>query len=882
MASQDDSGDTQMTSLDSSDHDHGASGVHSLVLRLRHLLVEADHLSSVNKYLPWRYPLGSLVMAAVAAALCGLYLHVHAYVLLIGIGAVIALGMVWPKVSLLGVRGDLSFGARQAVEGTSAPIHLVVTNWLPVGAWGLRLSMSGARTDQGGPAADTVMSLAVAPALRRTEFEFEFVPEARGVYPDGPAYLGCGFPFGLWEARRRIEVSGQLIVWPRSYPLGPLPEAAASDRSREGLVSMNKAGLSGDFYGVRPYRRGDSLRRIHWGQTARHGELIICERQASACTHLQIVLALDPAEQAGRGSSGSREWAIRIGASLVECFLNQGSLVEMVIDEQVIAPGTGRAHRACLLDALARISAEEGLPLSAVLAQTVCRKFRHGLQAVITTDRGLHDVPEGLLRNHASHLIVLRTSAFETPASGGVRPLGRRVPGSRSTTPATSPTFSSSAGGRFSVPTEPKVNRHLVRLTFILTGVGTLASEVALAGPGKSLVGVVAVALTLTAWSAAVFALLGRRAKREAAPSLTTIAAAAALLGALWLFDLSRAVFALDGLPYELWLVLLLRDVGLCLAGACGIPVCLRITGGVSVALVLFSACLAEHKVIFVILAIYAVVGSYWLILLYWSLLHQKLLEGRSHRLPVVSVTVVAVIVCGVTVLAVGPRRTAGSLAELFGSSGGTQKTDLSARAGVGDGDNLARAQHAPQSTGPVDSDIFLESTERSLYDASNDRWGEPRKNREQILAKAVANQSNADLHEQSEQSRPTREFSLVRRPPQERPPPPRRLADAALYVTGKTPLHLRFLAYDRFDGANWLEPTFGNEDSGLVRGLGGWLYPPESTRAALRGLGFAQDHGRHTGCDATGPPARIRWASAWATSICPISSHGARRASCV
>ncbi len=175
---------------------------------------------------------------------------------------------------------------------------------------------------------------------------------------------------------------------------------------------MNKAGLSGDFFGVRPYVRGDALRRIHWGQTARHGELIICERQASACTHLQIVLDLDPRAHVGRGSCGSREWAIRIAASLVDCFLSQGSLVEMVLDERVIPTAMGRSHRARLLDALARVAPDQGVPLGDVLAQTACRKFRHGLQTVVTTDRGLRGVPPTLLRNHASHLIVLRTAAF--------------------------------------------------------------------------------------------------------------------------------------------------------------------------------------------------------------------------------------------------------------------------------------------------------------------------------------------------------------------------------------------------------------------------------------------------------------------------------------
>ena len=56
----------------------------------------------------------------------------------------IGLGLVWPKASLLGVRGDLSFEVRPTVEGSPARTRLVVTNWLPVGAWALRLSLGRA------------------------------------------------------------------------------------------------------------------------------------------------------------------------------------------------------------------------------------------------------------------------------------------------------------------------------------------------------------------------------------------------------------------------------------------------------------------------------------------------------------------------------------------------------------------------------------------------------------------------------------------------------------------------------------------------------------------------------------------------------------------
>ena len=40
-----------------------------------------------------------------------------------------------------------------------------------------------------------------------------------------------------------------------------------------------RKGIGQDYYGVREYVRGDSLRHIHWRSSARHGQLIVKEYQ---------------------------------------------------------------------------------------------------------------------------------------------------------------------------------------------------------------------------------------------------------------------------------------------------------------------------------------------------------------------------------------------------------------------------------------------------------------------------------------------------------------------------------------------------------------------------------------------------------------------------
>ena len=126
-----------------------------------------------------------------------------------------------------------------------------------------------------------------------------------------------------------------------------MPEAEGSHAS-DGLATRDRAGHWGDPLGVRPYRRGDPLRRVHWGLTARHGELIVRELQSNAVPRVQIVLDAHPAAHAGSGPDGSREWAIRVAASLAEGWIGQGAEVELVLDGEPgpvtrrLGPGTHR------------------------------------------------------------------------------------------------------------------------------------------------------------------------------------------------------------------------------------------------------------------------------------------------------------------------------------------------------------------------------------------------------------------------------------------------------------------------------------------------------------------------------------------------------------
>jgi uncharacterized protein (DUF58 family) len=372
-------------------------------------------------------PFGVLILAALAALVCGLFLHPQGFVLCGGVLAVIGLGIAWPVVSLRGMHGTIAFANTRVYEGEPVQVGLTLGNRLPWSAWGLAVRGGFTRAAAANdllPAA----TIASVPRRRTVRCAWSFVPTCRGVYPLAAPELTTGFPFGLWENRRLLNVETPLLVWPRTFPVGPVPLVSGYQQV-EGNVSRNQVGSHGDVLGVRPYRRGDSPRRIHWGQSARQDRLIVCELQSNARPSIQLILDADPRVHSGDGSEGSREWAIRIVASLARGWLAAGAQVGAVWNGQAIPAASGPAQLQRLLDSLAQLPGfscgeasgnvpvrpsapdQRGPALAETLASPACRGFQDGWQVVVTTDTALVKV-RSFPTDESQRWVILRAAGF--------------------------------------------------------------------------------------------------------------------------------------------------------------------------------------------------------------------------------------------------------------------------------------------------------------------------------------------------------------------------------------------------------------------------------------------------------------------------------------
>ena len=159
-------------------------------------------------------PLGVLILAALVALLCGLYLHQQGFALLGGLLLVIVLGITWPRLNLLGLRGSVGFERGRCSEGERTGAYASLSNRLPWAAYGLAIEGGFQESNQHhDDSAMSVIGIASGPAWRTIRCRWNFTPMRRGVYPLQTPHLATGFPFGLWKSKRALSSTGQLKVW---------------------------------------------------------------------------------------------------------------------------------------------------------------------------------------------------------------------------------------------------------------------------------------------------------------------------------------------------------------------------------------------------------------------------------------------------------------------------------------------------------------------------------------------------------------------------------------------------------------------------------------------------------------------------------------------
>jgi uncharacterized protein (DUF58 family) len=152
--------------------------------------------------------------------------------------------------------------------------------------------------------------------------------DSRGRYPLGPLSLRSADPLGLFELTRSFSAQHTLTVAPKVDVLPGITLGTVWTGHGDGHAA-HAAAAGEDDVGVREYRYGDELRRIHWRATAHHGEIMV--RREEQTLHSRATILLDNRVEAHRGTgpTSSLEWAVSAAASSALHLLHNGYTVHL-------------------------------------------------------------------------------------------------------------------------------------------------------------------------------------------------------------------------------------------------------------------------------------------------------------------------------------------------------------------------------------------------------------------------------------------------------------------------------------------------------------------------------------------------------------------------
>ena len=191
----------------------------------------------------------------------------------------LASGIALAARSLAGLEVEVHAPA-ETRQGDETPVDLVVRNRGRAARWGVVASdehLGGATAWVG----------TVRPGERVTVTTMRGAPR-RGEAHTGGAQLRSAAPFGVAERRRRRPVDAATLVLPRTEPLGPLAFIETTTSRETATRTEPRRGQGREYLSVREYRAGDPMRHVHWGLTARHGELMVREFEQERTPRLAI------------------------------------------------------------------------------------------------------------------------------------------------------------------------------------------------------------------------------------------------------------------------------------------------------------------------------------------------------------------------------------------------------------------------------------------------------------------------------------------------------------------------------------------------------------------------------------------------------------------
>lgn len=190
---------------------------------------------------------------------------------------------------------------------------------------------------------DARWAWADVPARGEAALQTSFCPARRGLHAAPLLVVQTLFPLGAFRIWTVWKPAAQVLAWPApEVNAPPLPVGEA--RAGAGQAASRER-APGEFDGVRPWQRGDTLRQVVWKKFAKSGELVSRDAQHLQRQQLWLDFARTGAPDAESRLARLAAWVLAADARQLEYGLRLPGLE--------IEPDSGAAHKLRCLRALA-------------------------------------------------------------------------------------------------------------------------------------------------------------------------------------------------------------------------------------------------------------------------------------------------------------------------------------------------------------------------------------------------------------------------------------------------------------------------------------------------------------------------------------------------
>ena len=215
----------------------------------------------------------------------------------------------------------------------------------------------------------------------------------RGVFQVGSFDVAALDPLGVFTFSRTISSTDEAVVYPMPRQMMAVDLLGSERLGWNDTPVYARHGDGVDSSGVRGYIPGDPLRRIHWRQTARTGQLTVIEFEETQSIDLKIVLDSAAAGVAGDEPDTSLEYAVRAAATIARDAIQNSATVELIVANRNssdvarawngLLGERGDSRLYTLMDTLARVEAQSLATISDLVAKALVSVSRGTTLAVI-------------------------------------------------------------------------------------------------------------------------------------------------------------------------------------------------------------------------------------------------------------------------------------------------------------------------------------------------------------------------------------------------------------------------------------------------------------------------------------------------------------------